>query len=285
MPKINIFMKNLFLDNKYTTWYNHIITSAKNKSRIKLRKNNPKYQYFEKHHIIPRSLNGTNDSENLVLLTPKEHYVCHLLLTKMCISKIHKNKMLYAFNRTSQSVAKQKINSSMYQKLRIEFSKMRSETSKGKLNNFYGKVHSQETKDFLSSACALFGIDNGFFGKTHSKEIKLHLSKIAKARKIQIPPPPQKGSKNHFSKYYKITFPDGHSEIIHCLKTFTETNNLCRYTIKIFKNKGIIPTLIFDRPYRVKNIEQKRNCEGYSIESISDPSGILPSIDQTVTGN
>ena len=59
---------------------------------------------------------------------------------------------------------------------------------------------------------------------------------------------------------------------------------MCMHTIKIYKNKGIIPALVFDRLYRVKNIKQKRNCEGYCIESIIDPSGILPSMDQTVTG-
>ena len=37
--------------------------------------------YKEKHHIIPKCLGGSNDKENLVLLTPREHYVCHKLLT------------------------------------------------------------------------------------------------------------------------------------------------------------------------------------------------------------
>lgn len=36
--------------------------------------------YYEKHHIIPKSLGGTNDNDNLVLLTAREHYIAHLLL-------------------------------------------------------------------------------------------------------------------------------------------------------------------------------------------------------------
>ena len=36
--------------------------------------------YYENHHIIPRSLNGSNLSKNLVLLTGKEHFICHWLL-------------------------------------------------------------------------------------------------------------------------------------------------------------------------------------------------------------
>lgn len=38
--------------------------------------------YTEVHHILPRSLGGTDDSSNLVRLTAREHYIAHLLLTK-----------------------------------------------------------------------------------------------------------------------------------------------------------------------------------------------------------
>ena len=36
--------------------------------------------YYESHHITPKSLGGSDDSFNLVLLTAKEHYIAHLLL-------------------------------------------------------------------------------------------------------------------------------------------------------------------------------------------------------------
>ena len=36
--------------------------------------------YYEKHHILARSVGGGNDAENLVLLTAKEHFVIHRLL-------------------------------------------------------------------------------------------------------------------------------------------------------------------------------------------------------------
>jgi hypothetical protein len=39
--------------------------------------------YKECHHIVPRCLGGTDDSDNLVNLTPEEHYVCHQLLVKI----------------------------------------------------------------------------------------------------------------------------------------------------------------------------------------------------------
>jgi hypothetical protein len=60
--------------NKYTCWYNNITENAK--SRII-------DGYTERHHILPRSLGGTNDKDNLVDLTAREHFICHWLLTKM----------------------------------------------------------------------------------------------------------------------------------------------------------------------------------------------------------
>lgn len=42
----------------------------------------------------------------------------------------------------------------------------------GKNNPFYGKTHSEETKKILSKKCARFGADNPFYGKTHKSETK-----------------------------------------------------------------------------------------------------------------
>ena len=39
--------------------------------------------YFEKHHVIPKSLGGTNDKSNLVKLTAREHFIAHWLLAKI----------------------------------------------------------------------------------------------------------------------------------------------------------------------------------------------------------
>ena len=39
--------------------------------------------YFERHHIVPKCLGGSNDCTNIVELTPEEHYVCHQLLCKI----------------------------------------------------------------------------------------------------------------------------------------------------------------------------------------------------------
>lgn len=39
--------------------------------------------YYERHHIVPKCLGGTDDFTNIVNLLPEEHLVAHLLLCKM----------------------------------------------------------------------------------------------------------------------------------------------------------------------------------------------------------
>lgn len=80
----------MFLQNKYTNWYHDIINSAREKVNSR-----SLYISLEKHHVIPRSLGGEDCDENLVPLTPREHFICHLLLTKMLVGEA-KTKMVYA---------------------------------------------------------------------------------------------------------------------------------------------------------------------------------------------
>ena len=39
--------------------------------------------YYEKHHILPKCLGGTNDKTNITLITAREHFIAHMLLFKM----------------------------------------------------------------------------------------------------------------------------------------------------------------------------------------------------------
>ena len=49
-------------------------------------------KYYERHHIVPRSLGGSEDPENLVFLTAREHFIAHWFLWR-----IHSNReMAYA---------------------------------------------------------------------------------------------------------------------------------------------------------------------------------------------
>ena len=98
--------------------------------------------YFEKHHIVPRSLNGTNSPDNIALLTAREHFLCHAILVRIYKSgTVEHNKMLFAFWRMKadpQGKSRRYINSRLYEKYRDEYSKLVSTNQSGKLNSNYG---------------------------------------------------------------------------------------------------------------------------------------------------
>ena len=76
--------------------YESIIEKAKSENRNKLKKKHKDYIYYERHHILPKCMKGTDDKDNLVLLTAKEHYVCHKLLTYIYSGN---KKLMHAFWR------------------------------------------------------------------------------------------------------------------------------------------------------------------------------------------
>lgn len=62
----------------YQKVYDQIIDRARKEVRAK-----KQGTYFERHHIIPKCLGGLDVADNAVLLTAKEHFVCHHLLVKI----------------------------------------------------------------------------------------------------------------------------------------------------------------------------------------------------------
>ena len=79
----------MFLDNKYTKLYFKIIEAAK----CNIKEVNDGKQT---HHIIPRCMGGSDEPNNLIVLTYKQHRVCHRLLINMTIGET-KYKMIYAY--------------------------------------------------------------------------------------------------------------------------------------------------------------------------------------------
>ena len=64
---------------EYSKIYDKIIARGKERGYDKRKLDG----YYEMHHIIPKCLGGGNAKDNLVLLTAKEHFVCHLLLERI----------------------------------------------------------------------------------------------------------------------------------------------------------------------------------------------------------
>lgn len=179
---------NNYIENKYYVLYNLLILTAKNEKRIKGSK-----IYYESHHIIPKSFGGSDDSTNLVLLTGREHYLCHYLLTKFT-QYDELNKMIYAFNFMNIN-QNHKINSKLYEANRIKHSKLVSEKHKGKLVSDVtkkkiglaskGRYVSDDNK--FNRSINMIGDKNHFYGKHHSDESKYKL-KVAKSIGIYYTP-------------------------------------------------------------------------------------------------
>jgi hypothetical protein len=70
----------------YLYHYKSIIRRAQCQNRIK-----GCNEYFEQHHIIPKCLGGSNKKVNLVLLTAREPFVCHLLLWRWSLKRYGSN--------------------------------------------------------------------------------------------------------------------------------------------------------------------------------------------------
>jgi hypothetical protein len=115
----------IFIDNKYTRIYYTIVERAK--TRIIS-------GYTENHHIIPRSLGGSNSKDNLAALTAREHFICHLMLTRMTCGQYKKKMVLAVFYLTGKGKSKRnnRIKSSrMYENLKTQLSAIVSEQKKG----------------------------------------------------------------------------------------------------------------------------------------------------------
>jgi hypothetical protein len=141
-----------FLENKYSIWYYKIINNAKNRIAT---------GYTEKHHIIPRSLNGTDDDSNIVKLTAREHFVCHLLLTKM-VTGHYQDLMKFAVGKFVQRAPGQErlFTSWEYKKIRETISQVRT-----------GKKHSDDTRRKMSDARkGKTPWNKGITGIVHSEE-------------------------------------------------------------------------------------------------------------------
>lgn len=147
-----------YLQNKYTKWYYNIVSAATS------RKDKP--IGAERHHIIPECFyidrkrkgpagwlpGNSNDKSNLVYLTPHEHFVCHLLLTKMVEGKA-KSKMhlaLLTMARASKTNNRHKISGKIYAKIRANA----AANNCGENNGMWGKKRTEEEKANIRAGIA-----------------------------------------------------------------------------------------------------------------------------------
>lgn len=152
-------------------------------------KNRELNSYKETHHIVPKCMGGTNESENLIDLTAKEHFVIHHILTKLYPK--HKG-ILWAFlGMRRNPYGKTKINSRMFENFKgkchhtEEHKKYMSELNKGKKLSEEHKRKISETrkkrKQLYQQRRSYQGKNNGMYGKHLTEEQKKKISNSSKA--------------------------------------------------------------------------------------------------------
>lgn len=174
--------------------------------------------YFEKHHIVPRCLGGTDDEDNFVLFTPREHVIAHRLLWKANPGNC---SLMWAYTRTvnshkgiltSREVERAKIAKSEFMSSRIVTEetkekirktltgrKIPEEVIEKRRQKMIGKPCPEEKKEILRqkrieliesgwtmSEEARKKIGDKFRGKNISEE---HKRKISEATKGKVMPP------------------------------------------------------------------------------------------------
>ena len=126
------------IQNKYLIWYQAIIKNAEHRT-----KKDKKTTYLELHHILPKSMGGSNKKTNLVYLTAKEHYVAHNLLTRFTVDtdlmKMQRAFRFFIFNFNAGVKMFDFFTANKFSEMRELQVQLLSEESKGEKNWFYGK--------------------------------------------------------------------------------------------------------------------------------------------------
>lgn len=157
---------DIFNNTKYSKHYIALIESRKSRSIT---------GYTEKHHIVPKSLGGTNDKDNLVRLTAREHYIAHLLLVKAVQDPKHKIKMGLALHKLIHGNNATYVKSArMYQLIK----EIHSESASGRTKQIWDSIPAEVRTTMRS------GKNNPMYGKPKSE---YNLKRTSEANKGKTP--------------------------------------------------------------------------------------------------
>lgn len=146
-------------------------------NNIRLIRENTYFKYSERHHIIPRCLGGTDDEDNLIYLTYREHFIAHKMLAE---ENPEDEKLVYAYWRMCHSHQSTECTPEEYEEAKILVSNMMtgrklpdSTKEKMKLSAKNRPPVSEETKRKLSM-------------RPVSEETRIKLSLANKGKKLSL---------------------------------------------------------------------------------------------------
>ncbi len=253
-------IQQISFDNKYTKWYINIVENAQKRASTK-RQAIELFGYCEKHHIVPESfyinrkrkgiigfLEGEPEHcDNYVFLTPREHFLVHMLLPKMIMNQYHAHKISHSLKRMMNKNTKYN-NSRTFEtarKINSTFHIMKTEENRQltsiNMKHYYSteegkevlreKANKQKTS-MVGEGNPAFGKKSGFANKSHSKS---HIDKL----KNKTGKDHHRTGNSGYTKQYTITTPDNETIQIRNLLEFCETHNIpyLKFYNTIKKNK------------------------------------------------
>jgi len=111
----------------YLNHYNKLINRARNRNIS---------EYVERHHIKPKCMGGNDSIDNIVDLTPEEHYLAHLLLVKIYPDN---NKLTWAAIAMTGHQSNRRVNNKIYGWLKRKHQK-ECKQRKGIKNGSYNTI-------------------------------------------------------------------------------------------------------------------------------------------------
>lgn len=213
-----------------------------------------------KHHIIPKSFGGKNNKHNLVKLSVSDHIQAHFLFAQCFdFNSIEYNKNIWSI----------RILNKYYKNNKIE--NIINKSYKGKNNPFYGKKHTEETKQKIAEKISqlLKGVkyderyDNPDLEKQkRSKGVKLYhesLSQTEKQKRINNIKKSLHNNKNLKCGYFNNST---YSLIVNnnlflCLQDALKYYNITKG--KLYRNFNV---------KKLKNNKNMENNENLNIEKI-----------------
>ena len=186
----------------YKHIYMCIVAHAKSQQLESLRpqnkndlKRNFKGQYFEFHHILPKSMfpNWSTRDSNIVPLTAREHFFCHQLLYKIYPTHSMICALYHLINRINyKENTKIKITSREYERIKIEFSKKHSQYEKEHSSNFGTHWYTNGAENVKARECPAgfrpgrIGLNQNWIKGKHLKDVMGEEYAKEKSRKISL---------------------------------------------------------------------------------------------------
>lgn len=194
--------------------------------------------YTESHHIIPKCRGGTDESNNLVSLTAREHYIAHWILTKIYPND---SKLFHAFSMMS-------VVSHGQERFYTSRQFARCAEARAKAMSITNPSKTKEGRERLSRLM-----------KKRIADGLLNPGKSAKSRQVARDRmlnnnPNQGGATNPRAKAIEVLYEDGTVVHYDYGKQFSELTEISYPTVKALIRHGT-----GSPKYKIKSITQRNN--------------------------